>query len=327
MLHLQQERAQEAEARLAEQKKHAKRQKLFLTAVSAALVVAVGLGGLAFHEWREAEKQKQEAIRQEERAENALADQVTALSEQSILLNQTELEFEALITALRAVYLWKNFLDAKPDMGVQLLSALQPAVYGNGFTKRNELTAHHDLVTYITFNPDGKLLASASFDQTAKLWSVQGELLYTLEEHEGSVNGLAFSPDGQTLASASADGTVKLWNLQGEVLQTLEEHEGAIVSVTFSPDGKTLASASIDETIKFWNLQGEVLQTLEAHESPVYSVTFSPDGQTVASASDDGTVKLWNLQGEELHTLEGHEDSVNHVTFSPDGKHPRFRQF
>jgi WD40 repeat protein len=321
MLRLQQERAQEAEARLAEQQKHAKRQRLFLTAVSTALVVAVGLGGLAFHEWQEAEKQQEEAIRQEKRAESALENQVQALSEQSILLNQAELGFEALITVLRAIYLWKNFLDAKPaHMGGQLLSALQPVVYGNGFAKRNELTAHDDVIRHITFNPNGEMLASASVDGTIKFWNLQGELLHTLEEHEGSVNGVAFSPDGQILASASGDGTIKFWNLQGEVLQTLEGHGGAIVSVAFSPDGQTLASASVDQTIKFWNLQGEVLQTLEGHKGTVYSATFSPDGQTLASASDDGTVKLWNRQGEALKTLEGHEDSVTYVTFSPDGQ-------
>jgi hypothetical protein len=68
-------------------------------------------------------------------------------------------------------------------------------------------------VNSIAFSPDGRLLASASEDNTVRLWDVaSGAAVRTLEGHQGEVNGVAFSPDGRLLASASGDKTVRLWD-------------------------------------------------------------------------------------------------------------------
>ena len=84
-------------------------------------------------------------------------------------------------------------------------------------SERNRLEGHEETVFEVAFSPDGQTLATASGDNTVKLWRSNGQDLRTLVGHGDEVYSVSFSPDGQTLATASKDKTVKLWNLEGQV--------------------------------------------------------------------------------------------------------------
>ena len=162
--------------------------------------------------------------------------------------------------------------------------------------KARTILGHSDQIYRLAFSPNGKIVATASWDRSIKLWNaVDGKLIRTLDgKHNSWILGLNFSPDGKMLVSSSQDKTAKIWSVEGNLLYTLIDHKGDVNDVVFSPNGKIIASASSDQTIKLWNTDGMLLRTLRGHNGAVYGVSFSPDGKRLVSASWDGSIKIWN---------------------------------
>ncbi|MEM7475098.1 MAG: c-type cytochrome domain-containing protein [Planctomycetota bacterium] len=171
---------------------------------------------------------------------------------------------------------------------------------------RKRFAGHQDSVYCAALSPDGKLLASGSYDRKIILWDVEtGEQRLELTGHNGAIYDLDFDPSGKLLATASGDQTVKIWNVEsGMRLDTLGQPEGEMLTVRFSPDGNFVLAGGTDRQIRMWQVVSRerpainpMLVARYAHEMDVLQIRFlARDELAFASTSSDQTVKLWALE-------------------------------
>ncbi|GCE04457.1 serine/threonine-protein kinase [Dictyobacter aurantiacus] len=157
---------------------------------------------------------------------------------------------------------------------------------------------HFTRITSLAWSPDGKYLASASYDKTVQIWdAANGKHLLTYKKHTERINSVCWSPDSQMVASASDDHTVRLWQpLTGQTEHVFDKHSGAVKTVAWSPDGQSLASAGQDTQVLIWQAREaahDVSVTYQEHTASVNTLGWSPDGHLIASAGDDNCVRIW----------------------------------
>lgn len=159
---------------------------------------------------------------------------------------------------------------------------------------------HAGSVQSATFSLDGRAIATASYDGTARIWDAQtGAPRTPLLPHDGPVTIARFSPDGLRALTAGRDGTVKLWNARtGALLQALS-HPAFVVAAEFSPDGRRIATACDDGILRLWDAElGRPIER-EApmrHPDGISSAALAADGRRMLAASRDGTVHVWDLE-------------------------------
>jgi len=207
-----------------------------------------------------------------------------------------------------------NDLRFSPDGKVLAVAGGQPSAKGDlrlyqtsDWKLLGVLRGHDDVVFSVAFSPNGKQLASASFDHLLGLWDVeQLKLVKTFKAHSDFVYAVAFAPSGQQLYSASKDRTVQVTDVAtGKSVFTFSGMDQDVMAVAVSPDGKNVVSSGFETSIYWWNPQtGERAKAQGGHGVAVHELAFSKDGKKLVSAAADRTVRIWDGQaGTVLRTI------------------------
>ena len=228
-----------------------------------------------------------------------------------------------------------NPRSLEQEAGTSSHARVASDVYPNPSQEADWLLGHSHWIDESTFSPDGNLLATASEDDTVKVFDVKTrEILSTFDKHQENISAIAFHPKGNLIASGSGGlkdkrgGWVLLWDHRSrEVRQKLIGLSGPISSLKFDPTGRLLYASSgsmakVDtgEVICWDTSTGEQLFKNEEFKG-VVRMDLSSDGQLIAIATHDN--KIYVLNGKTGSVLREIGTGVRlfyTVAFSPNGK-------
>jgi len=279
------------------EQKGRRRYRLVLTAVTAALCLALVAAGLAVGQWQ-----------------SAVTAQHLAQSRQLAAQSSALLDSEPDLASLLAVHAYRTSPTREAAAALYAAAALP---------LRKRLITGTRPVDSIALSPDGHTLATHSGDGRTRIWNLPGgRLRHTFTGHNSS-QAAAFSPDGHTLAVATAGGTgaeISLWDpVTGRKLRTFTVPDGSVRGIAFSPDSRTVAASS-PAAVRVWDVAtGRTRDSFTSHPDP-QAVAFGPDGRTVAAVSLDGLVRVWDVATGRTRTTHDSHIKGDAVAFSPDGR-------
>lgn len=204
----------------------------------------------------------------------------------SVSFSQTHFSFAVSVAQDGCLKLWN--ISLKPNERILSCS-------------RTEI-AHQKDINCVTVAPNDKIIATASQDKTAKIWSDSLNLVGVLRGHKRGIWCIRFSPVDQVVATSSADCTIKLWSVSDlSCLKTFEGHDASILRIEFLSFGTQIVSTGADGLVKLFSLKtSEVVCSLDQHESRIWALAVKRDESGIVTGGGDSYLVKWKDVTDEL---------------------------
>lgn len=202
--------------------------------------------------------------------------------------------------------------------------------------RTGELNDHCGWIISLVFAPDGKTLASGSWEGEVRIWDASThKLIRTLAHKQHMIFGLAYSPDGSMLTAVDRDEVANVWSPRtGDLLRRVGETPALLTqclptadSLAGSPTRPIVAIGKHPDTARVQIVRlldvrtGEDLGELQGDASWIGALAFSPDGRSLATIGEAGTVRVWDVATrQERNVPTGHSSAVLSIAFSPQGR-------
>jgi WD40 repeat protein len=202
---------------------------------------------------------------------------------------------------------------------------------------------HADAVSGVAASADGRLLFSASWDRTLKVWALPSlRCLQSLPAHDDAVNAVAVAPD-DTVYTGSVDRRVRVWaprpaSAHGSrnkkrkpvyhLVATLSRHTAAVNALAIGCGGQALYSGGNDRCVVVWEREDSAshmipIGALRGHRKAVLSIACAAGGLVVSGAADQ-TVRAWMRAADNgcrgyacVAVIDGHGTAVRSVAAAP----------
>ncbi|MDE0021926.1 MAG: WD40 repeat domain-containing protein [Candidatus Poribacteria bacterium] len=163
------------------------------------------------------------------------------------------------------------------------------------------LSGHTALITHIAYSPDGKSIASSSWDKTIRIWDLKTGALIQKIEGDGKYDfgWVEYSQDGKSVVSEGlADLFLTIWDAKtGALLQKVRYLGKNLSYVVYSPDRKKMFVVSSPYSMIFDAATWKRLQTLLITPEQPYCRAWSQDGKAIALGGFyDGEIRIWDIE-------------------------------
>ncbi len=182
---------------------------------------------------------------------------------------------------------------------------------------------HENRIASIAVHPNGKQFASASADQTIRLWNLENAKGFISPNQSKFTYGMTLSHDGKYLETGGqAEAKVTIWDAETkEELRTSSGIDGSINYLDFGPD-YLVAGGNWDGDVVVWDaLSGqEVKRKKNADQGGLQQCSFSQNGKWIAATTRKNQVAIWDMATTELIKVVPIEAGCWGIDFSCDCK-------